>query len=265
VTRPPASEAGGPFFIPSNEEILAADGDGVQILVVDSGVQLDHPAFEGREIPSWRVVSGSHGSRVEPDPGGGDVLGHGTAVAAILHEWAPKATIHSLRVFGNDLRTCSRMVLAGMQWAVAEGYPLLNCSFGSPDPTYLPYYKHAVDQAYCKNALLVAASNNVNFRKVEYPGSFPSVISTDFGPLEGMDLQRRPGQLVEFVTRGSQIRVAWKGGQYRTVTGSSFGAPHLTALVARLRQLRPEWTVHHIKVALYELARRGLKPASEAG
>jgi hypothetical protein len=38
------------------------------------------------------------------------------------------------------------------------------------------------------------------------------------------------------------------------MTGSSVAAPHVSALVARIRHLRPGWNVCQIKSAMYELA-----------
>jgi hypothetical protein len=67
---------------------------------------------------------------------------------------------------------------------------------------------------------------------------------------------------VEFVARGENVRVAWKSGQYRVISGSSFAAPHLSALVARIRQVRPDWNACQMKSALYELAAAGVDVSS---
>ena len=80
------------------------------------------------------------------------------------------------------------------------------------------------------------------------------MLSTDFGALDALALKRRPGHLVEFIARGATVRVAWKNASYRTISGSSFAAPHLAALAARMRQLRPEWNAIQAKAALYEIA-----------
>jgi len=183
----------------------------------------------------------------------GDVFGHGTAVAGILHQHVPDARLESLRVLGGDLRASSHTIIAGLQWAIQEKYDVVNCSFGSSSEEFLPDYKRIVDLAFCANVLLVAACNNYDFRRTEYPGAFPTSISTDFGKLEHLNLRRRKGSLVEFIARGEEIRVAWKAGEYRLSSGSSFAAPHLAALVAKIRQLRPGWNACQIKAFLYEL------------
>lgn len=232
---------------------MKAKADGVRILVVDSGVEVDHPALKGRRIRTLAAVTAFDNCDVVDDPEGKDAFGHGTAVAAILNEYAPGAEIDSLRVLGGNLRTSSQVVLAGLHWAIEEGYDVVNCSFGSSNNQFLPDYKRVLDKAFCKNVLIVSACNNYDYRKLEYPGSFPSTISSDFGDLEGLALLRRVGALVEFVARGQDIRVAWKDGSYRTSTGSSFAAPHLAAIVARIRQLHPDWNVCQMKAALYQI------------
>lgn len=238
----------------SLKEFRSAKGAGVRVLIVDSGVEIGHPALGGSQIPCWQIVASRDGYSVVPDASGRDAYGHGTAVAGILHEFAPEAAIESLRVLGDDLRSSSQRVLAGLRWAIKQRYDVLNCSFGTSNPQFLPEYKLVVDQAFCRNVLIVSACNNNNFQTLEYPGSFPTVISTDYGKLEGLAVLRRCGELVEFVARGEEIRVAWKDGEYCEGTGSSYATPHLAAIIARLRQLEPNWNACEMKTALYGLA-----------
>jgi subtilisin family serine protease len=237
----------------SVEDVMKANGEGVKVLVVDSGVEVDHPALKGRHIRTWAAVPGFNDCDVVDDPEGKDAFGHGTAVAAILHEFAPGSQIESLRVLGGNLRTSSQVVLAGLHWAIDAGYDVVNCSFGSSNNQFLADYKRVIDKAFCRNVLIVSACNNYDYKKLEYPGSFPTAISSDFGALEGLELQRRVGELVEFVARGQDISVAWKDASYRISTGSSFAAPHLAAIVARIRQIHPDWNVCQMKAALYQI------------
>lgn len=238
-----------------------ADGQGVRVLVLDSGVETSHPdLIAGPPIRSFRVESAADGEtdlrQIVPDDQG-DVYGHGTAVAAIVRRFAPAAAIDSLKVIGRPVGS-SHFVTAALHWGIDQGYDVINCSFTTQEAHHLPRYKAAVDRAFCRNVQLVSACNNKEYWRTEYPGSFPTVISTSYADLPGLTLRRRPGQLVEFVAPGQNLRVAWQNATHRTTSGSSFAAPHLTAIVARLRQVHPEWNPCQIKSALYAIADAGI-------
>jgi subtilisin family serine protease len=230
-----------------------ATGRGVRVLVVDSGVDPAHPTFAGQSIPTFVAQVDARGFRhVVPEPPL-DVSGHGTAVAGIIHAFAPEAELSSVRVM-SEIGGSSLLVIAALHWAIDQGFHVVNCSFTSADGRFLADYKAVVDRAFCRNAVIVAACNNRNYGAVEYPGSFPTVISTDFDKMEGLTLRRRRGELVEFVAAGDHVTVAYRDGQSRIMTGSSVASPHVAAIVARIRQLRPEWNACQIKSSLYELA-----------
>jgi len=248
-----ASLIGNPEII-TPAQLETATGRNVRVLVVDSGAETSHTALQNSSITCWQVVSGMQGTyRVMPEDGV-DVFGHGTAVVWVIRQFAPDATVESLRVLGGDLRSSSQRVLAGLNWAIDQGFDIINCSFGTANPQVLEGYKKVVDRAFTRNVLLVSACNNFDHKQVELPGWFPTVVSTDFGKLESLQLRRRPGSMVEFVARGERIRLPWKDGEYRETTGSSFAAPHLAALAARIRELRPGWNACQVKAALYEIA-----------
>jgi len=238
-----------------------ADGRGVRVLVLDSGIETSHPDLAGATIRSFRVeAEGESDLRRIVEDDAGDVYGHGTAVASILHRFAPAATIDSVKVIGRPVGS-SHFVVAALHWGIDQGYDVINCSFTSQEAAHLPRYKAAVDRAFCRNVLIVSACNNQEYWRVEYPGSFPSVVSTSFADLPGLTVRRRAGELVEFVARGQNVRVAWKGGGHRVISGSSFAAPHLSALVARIRQVQPGWNACQVKALLYELAEKGIDVA----
>ena len=233
----------------------AATGKGVRVLLADSGVETDHPALRGAAVSCWGVQWTPGVAPCVVGECGGDAAGHGTAAAWILHQYAPEAELHSVRVLGPSLRGASELLLAALRWGVRQGYDIINCSFGTSCQDFLGDYKRLVDSAFCRNVWLVAASSAADFRgEEEYPAHFPTVLATDFARLEGLALRRRRGRLVEFVAAGEGLRVPWRGGGYRTVSGSSFAAPHLAALAARLRQVCPTWNACEAKAALYALA-----------
>ncbi|HEY7119283.1 MAG TPA: S8 family serine peptidase, partial [Tepidisphaeraceae bacterium] len=195
----------------TGDDLLSAlrrsDGRGVRVLVLDSGVETSHPEIGGAAIRSFRVELEIDGDtelrKIVPDDQG-DVYGHGTAVAAIVRRFAPGASIDSVKVIGRPVGS-SHHVAAALHWGIDQGYDVINCSFTTQEPQQLARYKAAVDRAFCRNVQVVSACNNQEYWRVEYPGSFPTVISTSYADLPGLTIKRRPGELVEFVARGENV------------------------------------------------------------
>lgn len=238
------------------DDIAGSDGRDVRVALIDSGVEPGHPALADAQLGTLQVDTDSRGVLQVSRCVAGDQFGHGTAVASILHRYAPGASIDSLRVLDGSLRSTTFRIAHAMRWAIDTGHAVINCSFGARGSRHLDIYKEIVDRAFCAGTVIIAACNNLDYRQPEYPGAFPSVVSTDFGDLAALDVDRRAGELVEFVSAGIDLHVAWLGGTHRKVSGSSFAAPHLSALVARIKQLRPGWNSIQVKAQLYALAER---------
>ena len=112
---------------------------------------------------------------------GKDVFGHGTAIAGIIRRVAPEAEIGSFRVLGEQLRSRTLIIREGVRLALERGYHILNCSFGCGREDHVLHYKDWIDEAYLRGRHLVAACNNQDFMKREWPGHFPTVITVNFG------------------------------------------------------------------------------------
>ena len=229
-------------------------GKGVKVLVVDSGVETSHPAFNGFNIDCYALKLQWERFHTIVPTDGEDNFGHGTAVADIIHQFAPDAQIDSIRVLNKRLSASSNEIVTAIKWGIKQRYDIINCSFGAAGNKFLEAYKGLIDEAFKANVKLVAACNNLDFRKPEYPGAFPSVISTNYGDFDGLALGRTKGEIVEFVARGEDVRMAWKGGIYKTATGSSYAAPHVAALVARILQSAPDLNTMQIKTLLYSMS-----------
>jgi subtilisin family serine protease len=230
-------------------------GRGVKVAVLDSGIERNHPALAGLVLEDDLAVV-DDGMQLQIVPGEGqDTFGHGTAVAAIIHQLAPEAAIGSFRVLGHHLRSRTMIIREAARLALERGYQILNCSFGCGRNDHVLYYKDWVDEAYLRGRHVVAACNNQDFTKREWPGHFPTVLTVNFA-----DFQRREefgfrrGHLVEFVARGQDIEVPWLGGVQKRVTGSSFAAPHVTGLLARLTSGLPALSPLQAKALMQELA-----------
>ncbi|MEA3213028.1 MAG: hypothetical protein QOE70_6085 [Chthoniobacter sp.] len=210
-------------------------GRGVRVAILDSGIEVGHPALRGLELVDDIAVV-EDGMMLKVVPGEGrDVYGHGTAVAGILRQTAPEVEIGSIRVLGESLSARTAIILEGARQAIERGYHILNCSLGCGVLEHVLKYKSWVDEAYLKGVHVVAACNNQDSGRAEWPGFFSSVLTVNMAAIESdRDVYYRPGSLVEFAARGVDVEVPWCGGAIKKVTGSSFAAPRVAGMMACL-------------------------------
>lgn len=230
-------------------------GKNVKIAVLDSGIDASHPLLQGLVLADDIAIV-EQGGQLGVVPGDGrDVFGHGTAIAGVLRTLAPEAEIGSFRVLGEELRSRSRIIREGARQALDRGYHILNCSFGCGREDQVILYKDWIDEAYVLGRHIVASCNNVDFLKPEWPGHFPTVITVNFSDSADPEtFYCRCGTLVEFYARGQDVEVPWVGGGRKKVTGSSFAAPHMAALLARLLSGYPSLSPLEAKALLRHLA-----------
>jgi subtilisin family serine protease len=158
----------------------------VAVAVVDSGIHAGHPHVGN--------VAGGVGidadGRLHDD--WTDRLGHGTAVAAAIHEKAPGAELYAVKVFDRVLDTRVAALIAAIDWAIGRGIPLVNLSLGVSDPRHEPPLRVAVERAVAAGVLIVAAVDPSGPRWL--PGSLPGVVPVqlDWGcPREEVRVEER--------------------------------------------------------------------------
>jgi len=215
-------------------------GAGVRIAVIDSGIEVSHPSLNGIRLrDDIHVID--NGIQIEVREGDGtDIYGHGTAVASIIRDVAPEVELASFRVLGPRRNSRTVIIREGVRQAIDRGYHVLNCSFGCGIQDHIFQYKDWIDESYLKGIHIVAACSNLDFRSQEWPGSFPTVVTVNMAASNRQDcLYYKPGYLVEFAARGVNVSAAWRDGQTREVTGSSFAAPPATARVMSRASLLP--------------------------
>jgi subtilisin len=196
------------------------------------------------------------GLKLKVVPGEGiDLYGHGTAVAGLIHAAAPEAEIGSIRVLGESLGARTTIILEGARQAIERGYHILNCSLGCSIPEHVLKYKSWVDEAYLRGVHVVAACNNQDASRPEWPGFFTSVLTVNMASAASdTEVYYRPGSLVEFAARGVDVQVLWRDGGTKKMTGSSFAAPRVTAMLARLLSENPDITPLQAKTLFHRLA-----------
>jgi len=224
----------------------------VKVAVVDSGVEADHPRVGG--------LAGA--VSIEPNADGGtkvveglheDLVGHGTACAAIIRMLAPDAKIYSVRVLGSNLKGRGATFLAGIRWALDNGIHVVNMSLSSKSDQWFGPLHEIADEAYFRNVMLVCAANNVP--GPTYPSQFASVFSVAARP--GSDphaIAYNPRPPVEYGACGIDVDVAWQGGGSIVATGNSFATPHVAGLIAALLSKHAGLTPFQVKAVLQAVA-----------
>lgn len=240
----------------ARELIQRGTGRGIRIAILDSGIEAGHPALGGLSLrDDVAIVPG--GVQLTVIPGEAhDVFGHGTAVAAIIRAVAPEAEIGSFRVLGERLDSRTLIIREGVRQALERGYHILNCSFGCGVLQHVLHYKEWVDEAYVQGVHIVAACNNFDFTKPEWPAFFSSVITANLTRVtDPLAMYYRPGTLVEFAARGCDVEVPWLGATWKKQTGSSYAAPHIAGILARLLEGSSGLRPLQAKALLQEIAR----------
>jgi subtilisin family serine protease len=246
-----------PFLTPDEAAAVMAHGTGagIKVAVIDSGIEQSHPRLGGMTLAD-DVAIASDGLQLVTEPGEGkDVFGHGTAVADVIHSVAPQAGIGSFRVLDGNCKSRTEIIREAVRQAMDQGYHIINCSFGCGVLDHVLQYKVWVDEAYLRGVHVVAACNNTDYTTPEWPGYFASVVTVNMADTEELDrFWYKRGNLVEFAARGVSVEVAWRNGKIKNVTGSSFAAPRVAGMLARLLSEKPDLTPIEVKALFHRIA-----------
>ena len=227
-------------------------GAGVTAAIIDSGLEVAHPALAGRVVESVAVEVVDGEPRVVADDAG-DLFGHGTACGGIIVGMAPDVELVSVRVLGADLRGKGAAFLAGLEWAVQRGVDVANLSLSSRSDTLFPAFHDLVDQAYFQRVALVSAANNVV--GASYPSLFSSVFSVAAHAVpDQWRFYYNPKPPVEFGAWGVDVPIAWKDGGQTVATGNSFAAPHVAGVVALIAAKHRGLMPFELKTVLASIA-----------
>ena len=182
-----------------------------------------------------------------------DLFGHGTACAGIIHSLAPEARITSVRVLDRRLQGKANVFLRGLEWAIDSGFDVINLSLSTKRHDLSLAFYEACDRAYFSNSVIVAAANNAN--APGYPSMFASLISVACSlTTDPFRYHYNPNPPTEFLARGINVEVAWKGAAHIVTTGNSFATPHMAGFAALVRSKHPLLRPFQVKTALWAAA-----------
>jgi hypothetical protein len=256
ATADPAEYALAKLRLPQAHEL--ANGDKVRVAILDSGIDTRHPDLVGVFAGSFDAL----GSKADVDL-------HGTAVAGVigargrLHGAAPGARLLAVRAFSSVGQGTTFSIVAGLNWAVAQGARVINMSFtGPPDPAVA----RNLAAAYDKGAVLVAAAGNKGPTSAPlFPGSDPHVIAvTAIDNNDAVPAFANRGPHIGLAAPGVDLLLLAPNGSLYVASGTSFAAPYVTGIIALMIQQRPELGAEAIRKALLATGRQ-LEPGDMSG
>jgi subtilisin family serine protease len=227
-------------------------GAGVRVCILDSGVERGHPLV-GELAGAVAISVDADGETIAAEDVEGDLCGHGTACAGVVRALAPDAEIFSVRVLGAGFKGSGRTLVAGLRWAVDQGFDVVNMSLSTTKRELGDILHELADSAYFRRTMLVASAHNMPVES--YPWRFSSVVSV--GSHEEDDplvFYANPNPPVEFFARGVDVEVAWIGGGSIRATGNSFATPAITGIAALVLGKHPGLTPFQVKTVLYLIA-----------
>ncbi|MEV0458954.1 S8 family serine peptidase [Catellatospora methionotrophica] len=252
------------------------DGKGVDVAILDTGVDANHPDLAGR-IGQARNFTDSpdavdrhgHGTHVAATVGGTGAASGGTRKGV-----APAANLLVGKVLDDGGSGSESWVIAGMEWAVESGAEVVSMSLGGSASDGQDPLSLAVDRLTASSGALfvIAAGNEGSEYSVGSPGAAASALTVgavdrddnlaDFssrGPRVGDE-----GLKPEITAPGVGIIAARAAGtsmgtvvdaNYTTVSGTSMATPHVAGAAALLAQAHPGWNAAQLKNALVSTAR----------
>lgn len=224
-------------------------GAGVRVCVVDSGIEGDH-GMVGPVASSHEVIKGADGTPEVRPAEARDTCGHGTACAGIIREVAPGCELHSIRVLGERFSGSGDFLLAGLRWAVEQGFDVINMSLSTTHQKFAQELHELADEAYFRRSVIVASAHNTPV--VSFPWRFSSVLSVGSHRETDPELYLyNPEPPVEFYAKGQDVRVAWLGNCVTRTTGNSFATPRMAGICALVLAKHPDLTLFQLKTVLY--------------
>ncbi|TWT27868.1 S8 family serine peptidase [Planomicrobium sp. CPCC 101110] len=225
----------------------------VIVAIIDDGIDLNHIDLKNQIVSHHNMVEGKTFTKGE----------HGTHVAGIIAGVvnnkaggagvAPKTKIMAIDVFDRDYALISDIV-EGIYKAVDGGADVINMSLGSYAPSTA--LETAVQYAYNKGVVVVAAAGNDALSDSHYPSSYKNVISVASTTSEDKQSDfSNYGPTVDLAAPGTDIFSTLPNNAYGWMSGTSMASPVIAGVAALLKAKEPLLTNKEIANRLFLTAK----------
>lgn len=151
-------------------------GSGVKVAILDTGIDQDHEDLSGKIVDNKNFTSSSTAD---------DLYGHGThvggIVAAITNNskgvagGCPSCSLMNVKVLNDSGAGANLWIANGIVYAADQGAKVINMSLGSSVKSLT--LERAVNYAWNKGVVVVAAAGNSANPSKTYPGAYSNVIA----------------------------------------------------------------------------------------
>jgi len=210
----------------------ASDNPEILVAILDTGIDLQHEDLAGKVVAGVNLTG---------SPTASDILGHGTHVAGIIAAaanngigiagLAPNSRLLNVKAADDSGMVWPSEIARGIVWAVDNGARIINMSLVVPAPS--PALEEAVDYAWSRGVVLIAAAGNDIKSIPVYPACYPNVIAvaaTDTG--DRLWTGSNYGDWVDVYAPGVEIYSTLPGNEYGYKSGTSMAAACVTAAAA---------------------------------
>jgi len=276
------------FEVPEAQQDFGANGRGVRVAILDTGVDGAHPALSGKVTGEFDAT----GTGLAPGAHATHVAGTVASNDAVLRGIAPQAELLNIKVLNVAGAGQPAWVIAGLEQAVRRGALVANLSLGWSE-VYHAWVCNDADCILCQAAdnaarlgvtVVIAAGNEgagatPPFR-IRHPAAARRVITvaavdkakilanfSSVGPSSG---RLSPGSAIRLTkpdvsAPGVNIRSCIPGGGFGVMSGTSMACPHVVGLAALVLQVNPKLSPMMVKKILEESCEPISGTPNEAG
>ena len=255
--------------IQAPEAHAIADGTGVLVATIDTGVDLDHPvlakhlALDGYDFVADDATPEDEADGIDQDRDGiaDEAAGHGTHVAGLVLLGAPECTIMPVRVLDSEGWGDSFTVTQGILFAVDHGARVINMSLGMEGSQV--QLRQAILLADEHGIVLVgSAGNGGRNAPHHYPAGYREVIAvTATDADDHLASFANYGKHIDLCAPGVGLLSTYLNGKYAIWSGTSMATPLVSAGAALLLDYNANMNQDNVASTLC-LGAEGIEPAN---